>query len=395
MDIRYQPRALLVSTLLFCATAAANTAKDPCESYAPDATLTDQEQLAVKQACSAEAIPLACMKNKTAEQYDLNYAASIYSFLGACKNPASDNYKKAKAELALVALSEEQRQLKIEQTKTEIAAKVKQAEDELKREQLPANQTNKPWLVTLSVGSQHLPDYQGGESSGLSKTQAFAEVIADYRSEDINKNEIHWGAFISLEGQPVNRADASAVNDIEFNDVANTLTSGVYYIDIFDHNSEDSSWRSFFAPKEGELKGSKDSRYTHYSSKWGWGAKVSMRARESFDDKKDAIDPIGEFGLHYRYDEHNGLVGAGNVMPKGSLSFGIGYWHNYEEYLSQFSSTGNRWRYLVRGEYRLSDMVPAYLGFKGNLGSGPDNLGVYLSLRMKSDKLLGLLTDEK
>lgn len=395
MDIQFLPKALLAPTLLFCATTAANTPKDPCESYAPDATLTDQEQLTVKQACSSEAIPLNCMKNKTAEQYDLNYAASIYSFLGACKNPASDNYKKAKAELAQLTLSEDERKVQVDKEKTDTEAKKKEAEDEKKLANLPASQTNKPWLVTISVGSQHLPDYQGGDSSGLSKTQAFAEVIADYRSVELKKNEIHWGAFISLEGQPVNRADAAAVNDIEFNDVAHTLTSGVYYIDIFDRSSEGSSWSKFFEPKEGKIRGSKDSKYTDYSSKWGWGAKVSMRARESFDDKKDAIDPIGEFGLHYRYDEHNGLLGDGNVMPKGSLSFGIGYWHNYEEYLSQFSSTGNRWRYLVRGEYRLSELVPAYLGFKGNLGSGPDNLGVYLSLRMKSDKLLGLLTDEK
>ena len=171
--------------------------------------------------------------------------------------------------------------------------------------------------------------------------------------------------------------------------------STIYYINMFDSVGDDSRW-SFFNPKEGQIFGTKDGdKYTHYSSKWGWGGKLSMRSRESYDTKKDAIDPIAEIGLHYRYDEHNGVTDYGNVMPKGTLSFGVGYWHNYEEYLAQDAYVGNRWRILVRGEYRLSDEVPAYLGFKGNLGQGPDNLGVYLSLRMKSDKLLGLLTDEK
>jgi hypothetical protein len=165
---------------------------------------------------------------------------------------------------------------------------------------------------------------------------------------------------------------------------------------MFDHvpkESNDSMLRNFLAPKEGKIIGAEGDKYTHYSSKWGWGGKVSMRARESLGEKKDSVDPIAELGLHYRYDEHNGALGVGNVMPKGTLSFGLGYWFNYEEYLSSDASKSSRLRYLVRGEYRLSDTVPAYLGFKGNFGSGPDSLGVYLSLRMKSEELLGLLSD--
>jgi hypothetical protein len=393
MDHFISTKLLLSSTLFFCTAVAANT--DPCATFAPDATLSDQEQLDIRQACSSQSSPLSCMKQKTAEQYDLNYAAAIYSFLGSCKKPAHDNYRKAKKELALVDLSDAEREKK----QNEIAATTP---EQKKREaakkamaDLPATQTTKPWLVTVSVGSQHLPDYQGGASNGLSKSQAFGEVIADYRSVDERKNEIHWGAFMSLEGQPVNNADAPNVRSIEFNDVANTLTTGIYYINMFDQVGASSRW-SFFNPKEGQIFGTKvGDKYTHYSSKWGWGGKLSMRSRESLGAKKDAIDPIAEIGLHYRYDEHNGVTDYGNVMPKGTLSFGLGYWHNYEEYLAQDAYVGNRWRFLVRGEYRLSDEVPAYLGFKGNLGQGPDNLGVYLSLRMKSDKLLGLLTDEK
>lgn len=397
MDNLISTKLLLTSTLVFCTTVAANT--DPCATFAPDATLTDQEQLDIRQACSTESSPLSCMKQKTSEQYDLNYTSAIYSFLGSCKKPAHDNYVKAKKELALVETPDTDSEVQAVQEKSaedkKVADDAKAAADAEKLAAMPANQTTKPWLVTLSVGSQHLPDYQGGASNGLSKSQAFGEVIADYRSVDKEKNEIHWGAFISLEGQPINSDEAPAVSDIEFNDVANTLTTGIYYIDMFDRATTDDSWDNFFAPKHGRIIGATDEKYKYYSSKWGWGGKLSMRSRESFGDKKDAIDPIAELGLHYRYDEHDGKLGVGNVMPKGTLSFGLGYWHNYEEYLAQDADTENRLRFLIRGEYRLSDEVPAYLGFKGNLGKGPDNLGVYLSLRMKSDKLLGLLTDEK
>lgn len=368
-----------------------------CDNYSPDPAISAAEQQNIQKLCSTDPSPLACIKKRSAEQLDLNYAAAIYAFLGQCKDRQHANFTKAKQQLAEADTSEAERQKALIAIKEAEALKAKAAADQKKAEDLakniPAAQTKSPWLVTVAVGSQYLPDYASGQTQGLSKAQAFAEIIADYRQSDIAEDDYHWGAFMQLEGVPVARKDAKQSSEIKFNDVADSLSAGVYYINMFD-NKASSQLLQFLSPKTGVLNAS-DSKYSHYTSEWGWGGKLSFRSREKIGELNDAVDAISEIGLHYRYSEHNGQLNSGNVMPKGMLSFGVGYWDQYEDYLSLQHEIGSRWRFLMRGEYRLSEEVPAYLGFKGNLGKGPDNLSVYLSLRMKSDKILGLFTEDK
>lgn len=225
-------------------------------------------------------------------------------------------------------------------------------------------------------------------TGGLDKSQSFGEVIIDHR-EVRDSRERHWGAILTFEGQPVHVNSDKNINDVKFNDVADTMTAGLYFVQMLDFSPFKSEKCILLCSNDGALAGQPG---WQFDSKWGVGTKVSLRSRESLGDMGDSVDEIMEVGLHYRYNEYKTGIGQGNVMPRGTLSLGLGYWNDYEDYLG-VTDNKYRWRFLVRGEYRLNQEIPLYLGFKGNIGNGADAIAAYLSLRIHTNKLIGLLTD--
>ena len=98
---------------------------------------------------------------------------------------------------------------------------------------IPESQSSSPWLVSVSMGKQFLPDYENGATGGLDKSQSFGEVIIDHR-EVRNNRERHWGAILTFEGQPVHVNSDKNINNIKFNDVADTMTAGLYFAQMLD-----------------------------------------------------------------------------------------------------------------------------------------------------------------
>lgn len=322
--------------ILFMHMETFATADNHCEKeFSPNA-LSTEENIAILAACSAGLDDIKCIEMEKSKIK----RKKIYETLANCPNTRSKTHKSALIELQ----------------------KFDPVID------LPEAKTNEPWLISLSLGQQYLPDYSTGENEGFNNSQAFAEIILDKRVFLDSGRKIHWGTMLTFEGQPINTEKTKSPSEVEFNDVADTLTAGIYAIYMFKNND-----------------------HSNYEDGWGAAGRISLRSRESIGEKKDTLDEIAEIGIHYRYNTT--VTKYGNVMPRATLSIGGGYWNNYEEYMSE-SNSDLRYRFLFRGEYRLAENTPIYLGIRGNTGKGADNIAVYLSLRMSTNKLLGLLSDQ-
>ena len=370
--------ALITITGLSLLTLSYNATAD-CNTIIAPADLPNDLADKLNTACKGK--PADCYRNETEKLLLKLKRDAALTFLQQCDDANHANYQAAIAHLQ-------------PEPKTESEPKP-----------LPKFQSDKPWIVSIALGQQFLPSYDEGNSSGLNHSQAFFELITDHRtaitetkasateSDRLNprQNIKHWGAVVTLEGQPVKKSDNTTdPQDLKFDDVADTLTAGVYYIHMFKYGTNgtpDCLFSAFFCNTQGKLNDD-----TLFESGWGFGGKVSVRSRESLGDRDDSVDWLAELGLHYRYNEYKAEMKNGNVIPRGSLSVGLGYWDNYGEYFGRSSSSYNI-RVLARAEYQISPAVPAYIGFRGNLGKGPDNIGVYLAFRLNADDLLKLFVN--
>lgn len=354
--------ALITITSLTLLTLSYNATAD-CNTIIAPADLPNDLADKLNTACKGK--PADCYSNETEKLLLKLKRDAALTFLQQCDDASHANYQAAVAQLQ-------------PEPKTEIEPKP-----------LPKFQSDKPWIVSIALGQQFLPSYDEGNSSGLNHSQAFFELITDHRIKKPDNRISHWGAVVTLEGQPIKKAD-SVDTDIKFDDVADTLTAGIYYIHMFKSGSNDTSdclrW-NLLCNTSGTLN-----EGLKYESGWGFGGKVSVRSRESLGDRDDSVDWLAELGLHYRYNEFQSDIKNRNVIPRGSFSVGLGYWDNYGDYFGRPSSSYNI-RVLARAEYQISAAVPAYIGFRGNLGKGPDNIGVYLAFRLNADDLLKLFVN--
>lgn len=421
-----------VALLLLGACSAPLAAADACATLDLSFSVTRADQQKAQQACKNQGVD--CLVLELQKRSRLRQAAGLHKFLANCIDPDHANYAIATNLLAAMtsqaapptttdaapttantptqetsgalatspastispAISQDTApgRREVPPIETATATSVKNSDEQKPITDEPATQplklqTDRPWLATLTVGNQFLPDYKQGETSKLNHSQAFAEVMVDHRTAKTSNPALasmHWGTLLQLEGVPVSREQGKKTSELRFDDVSQSLSVGIYGLWSIDNFS-------LLAPSSGQIQG--NDHATNYSSQWFLAGKLSVRARDKLGDNQDGIDPIAEVGLHYRYNEFSGLLGDGNVMPRGSLSIGIGYWDSYEDLLGDPRLTDARWRYLIRGEYRLADSVPFYLGFKGNLGQGPDNLGLYLSMRLNADQFLALFGETK
>lgn len=349
-----------LALLLLSHQATAN-----CDTVVAHADLPDNMAQVLNTTCKDKSAD--CYTRETGKILLKLKRDAALSFLKQCDNTSHANYQAALTQLQPAA------------------------EPEPEAKPLPKFQSDKPWIVSISLGQQFLPGYDEGKSSGLSHSQAFFELITDHRTTKPDARISHWGAVVTLEGQPIKKSD-NTINpkDTKFDDVADTLTAGIYYIHMFKYgtNGQSECWVSkFLCNSSGTLNDN-----THFESGWGLGGKVSVRSRESLGDRDDSVDWLAELGLHYRYSEYQSSLSNRNVIPRGSLSVGLGYWDNYGDYFGKPSSSYNV-RVLARAEYQISSAVPAYIGFRGNLGKGPDNMSVYLAFRLNADDLLGLFVN--
>lgn len=357
---------LVTSYLLSMMFSGASMATQSCDNGMVAAPLSETLVTKINQACIGKAAD--CVSTEMAKALADERRKAALIFLEQCKESTHPAFKAALAIL--------------------------QPEQPIKP--LPKGRTDIPWIVSISVGQQFLPSYDEGKSSGLSHSQSFFELITDHRSPRENGKVKHWGAVITLDGQPVKRSDSTTeLGKVKFDDVADTLTAGIYYIHMFGTDNGTNSrpntpncWRAWaFCSLEGTLDNNQ-----RYESRWGIGGKVSIRSRENLGGRDDSIDWLAEVGLHYRYSEYQAALGNGNVIPRGSLSVGLGYWDNYGDYFGKTSASYNL-RILARAEYQISQSVPAYIGFRGNLGKGPDNISLYLAFRLNADDVLKLFVN--
>lgn len=422
--------------LASCVAFAPALSAASCDDLALTFAVTKADNHRIKIQCPGQA--QSCLSRARQQLLQVRQAAALHRFLGICQDPEHPNYQLAQAQLlpllmpqlataggaapgaaapgtaagtaaaapsapgsAVPLLAAAAAQPAANAPALTPAPTANKAAGQAAAAGTPAApaalkiklQSDKPWLSSLSVGSQYLPDYRNDKTNHLSHAQAFAEVIVDYRQAEPDSlfAKGHWGTFLQLEGTPVVRKDAKNAADLKFNDVSQSLSAGVYML------------RRVDVPWLPSIKGTLDGNelYDHYTSEWFVGGKFSVRQRDSIGEGQDGIDPIAEIGLQYRYSEFKGTLAGGNVMPRGSLSLGLGYWDAYEDVFGVTAASNplhgdlvaSRWRYLIRGEYRLADTIPFYLGFKGNLGKGPDTLGLYLSLRMNAEQFLGVFTE--
>jgi len=343
----------------FCLSAAltsAWSAEDACAGYPITPALSTEAQNAITTQCSGQSYQ--CVLTQTQTQLKQVTRSALHRFLADCADTTHINYVAAKKELSTLdsgvnALSN------------------------------PNDSTERPWMVSVLFGAQFLPDYASGNASGFDKSKAFVELLADERVAGTDGDH-HWGMQVTLEGLPIDAGSEAEPNpqNLQFTDVADTLTAGVYYLSFWNG----CAIGSFFCSSSSTLKNNVTAE-----SKWGWGGKIGLRSRESLGDNQDSVDYFVEAGLHYRYSEFSGT--PANYLPRGFFSVGLAYWDKYEEYQGS-TDESLRLRLLTRAEYRLSDKIPVHIGVKGNLGEGLDTVTVYFAFRVESDRLFSLFVPE-
>ena len=341
---------------LSVAVTTAWSADDACAGYPITPTLTPEAQNAISTQCNGQGY--SCVMSQTQAQLKQLSRSALHRFLADCADTTNANYIAAKNELKVL-------------------------DSGVDTPSNPSDSADRPWMVSVLFGAQFLPDYASGDASGFDKSQAFVELLADERVAGANGDH-HWGMQVTLEGLPIDAGSNAAPNpqDLQFTDVADTLTAGVYYLSFW----QGCAIGSFFCSSSSTL-----SNGATAESKWGWGSKIGLRSRESLGANQDSVDYFVEAGLHYRYNEFTGT--PGNYLPRGFFSVGLAYWDKYEDYQGS-TDEALRLRLLTRAEYRLSDKIPVHIGVKGNLGEGLDTATVYFAFRVETERLLGLFVPE-
>lgn len=265
-------------------------------------------------------------------------------------------------------------------------------------------QTARTWVSYVGMGAQFLPDYNDqGKSEGFKKQQFFADLFVDGRFTDDCKSpgdtadkknyspanvcgfaSLHTGVRLTLLGAPVARQDNTGIAPTKFSDVSQALIFAPYaYWSVLQGVER--------APSKSE--GEKDfaKQYVHNLGPLIRGGLIS---RDSVDTSNgDTASWFAQLGLQYTYESYrfNKISGESvtNGLPEGFASV---TWGRFEDY----ANLGKRNRLIVEAGYRVLTKTRLYLGFKANLGKGPDDFGAFLAYYFSPDKLVGIFgTDDK
>jgi hypothetical protein len=252
-----------------------------------------------------------------------------------------------------------------------------------------------PWYTSVTLGSEFMPNYDEGKSTGLNRQQFFARIVVDgawqvWRPQSL----LHAGADVELRGVPVVRgesqdgtADNKTIPD-KFADVANAITSSIYF------DLPLATWDSAAVREEKQERGETQAAGTARRRCAGTGFKAvdlsrlglrwqtGVISREEKAGNDDTVIWFTSLGVRYSFDEYRAECHR-NGLPAGYLSVSGAYFEDY-------GGIEDRLRLIVDAAYRITEIAPFYLGLRSNLGSGPDELSVTFSFVFNSEKLLGL-----
>jgi hypothetical protein len=238
--------------------------------------------------------------------------------------------------------------------------------------------TDRTWISSVGLGAQFLPDYdQDGRSSGLNQREFFADITVDGRfREDCSGFSLggfcslHAGLRLLLLGTPVAvPADSTpGVLPKNFTDVASAV---VFAPHIY--------W-SFWQDVE-------DGKKVHNA---GPLLRAGLISREQLDDNKDGASWFYQVGLQYTYEPYRTQTSESgnpivNGMPRGFVSASFARFEDY-------ANLGNRSRLVLDSGYQIVSGTKLYLGFKANLGEGPDDFSVVVAYYFEPDRIAGLFS---
>lgn len=251
-----------------------------------------------------------------------------------------------------------------------------------------AIETTRTWVSYVGLGAQFLPDYNDqGKSEGFNKQQFFADLFVDGRFTDdcsspgdtddkkalIPANwcgfgSAHAGVRLTFLGAPVVRDDNTGVAPTKFTDVSNALVFAPYMF-----------WSILQGVEQGPGKDKSNRKYVHNLGPLIRGGIIS---RDRTDASGDTASWFAQLGLQYTYESYRfSKENYVNGLPQGFANVS---WARFEDY----ANLGKRDRLVVEAGYRVLTKTRLYLGFKANLGSGPDDFGAFLAYYFAPDKLV-------
>jgi hypothetical protein len=242
------------------------------------------------------------------------------------------------------------------------------------------------WVSYAALGAQFLPDYdEEGRSAGLNKQQFFASVTVDGRFNDDAidtdgpsnplKAPFHTGVTLSLLGTPIKREDKPSVSPTEFNDVAQTIVSSLY----------------FFSP----------SLYRSRSGGHNIGPLVRVGAisRESLGERGDSVNWFYSLGVQYssmkflsadpvkkkKKDGSEVDVLPKNGVPEGYIRLSAARFEDY-------AGLGRKTRLVADAALRIYPKLNMFLGVQGNFGGGPDEFMLVISVVRQPKEIANLFS---
>ncbi len=229
-----------------------------------------------------------------------------------------------------------------------------------------------------------MPEYnEEGDNQGFKESNFFAHFGLDNRAlfEPDKETDrwfpsFHTGVSVdflsanivncnsSADGvEPDCTPDGKNIDDLSFNDVADTVNASVYL------------WLHFLQSRSGR-------------SEVGIGGRCGMQSRERLEEDRDSINDFYTLGLHYVFNDFKDLNKKyhskfRNGMPRFVLE-GSAIW--YEDYAGLGRPDA---RVLVLGAYRVKESLPVYIGIAVNGGDGPDEIALTITYGLKADSILG------
>jgi hypothetical protein len=251
--------------------------------------------------------------------------------------------------------------------------------------------TENIWYAAFHLGLKLMPEYDDeGNNEGFQESNFFGRLTIDTRFDfdDVKRNNAtqhddyeidflrkgHAGInidFLSanivncdkLEGDQETECNDNKleVEEVNFNDISNTVNTSVY---IWDH---------FLSFNGG-------------SAEFAFGGRYGMQSRAKKKENDDSINKYYTYGLRFVYNDFIHKKGRNykNGMPRFFLEVSKAEFEDFAG-LNQKAK-----RTIITGAYRITDNSPIYIGMYINGGKGPDEIALTFTYGVSADRLFGL-----
>jgi len=245
------------------------------------------------------------------------------------------------------------------------------------------------WYPAVFIGSRMMPEYdESGNNQGFRESNLTGRFVLDskknYSDITIGTDDYNAGHNLGVELEllsesivnceqlaasdpDIDQADCEAgvtpVSDLEFNDIANTISASVY------------GWWSAYRSKSGLVE-------------IGPGYRLGIQSREKLTASGDSINRFQGPGVRWVFNDlvdKNSGIGNSEQFVNGIPKFEIEYYRmDYEDYLG---IGREQKRHYLRAFFRPTDL-PVLMGLTVNGGKGPDEISLTLEYGIKVEKLL-------